>query len=152
MHHKDFRASKAFICDFGLSQSVNSRESKLTIRGALSFIAPEVFHTRKFTQKSDIYSFGIVMYLMATGEQPFRDRQFDKDLICDIVGGLRPTMPDSAPEKYKEIAERCCDADPEKRPGDMVDLFNKIEFDNNIWDHNNVRPSCLEKENEYSSI
>src|SRR5436190_23085651 len=83
------------------SRSVNSRESNLTIRSVLTFIAPEVFHTCKFIQKSDIYSFGIIMYFIATGEAPFRDRQFDESLICNIMGGLRPLMPDSAPEEYK---------------------------------------------------
>src|SRR6185369_14667427 len=47
------RDNTSLICDFGLSRSVNSRESD--IRGVLPFIAPEVFHTRKFTQKSDVY-------------------------------------------------------------------------------------------------
>ena len=61
-----------FICDLGLSQSVNSRQSNSTIRGVLPFIAPEVFHTCKFTQKSDVYSLGIIMYLITTGEPPFR--------------------------------------------------------------------------------
>src|SRR6185369_11818153 len=50
----------ALICDLGLSRSVNSRESDSTIQGVLPFIAPEVFHTRKFTQKADVYSFGII--------------------------------------------------------------------------------------------
>jgi len=39
------------------------------------------------------------MYLIATGESPFRDRQFDRDLV-DIMGGLRPSMPDS---QYKKL-------------------------------------------------
>ena len=121
----------ALICDLGLSRSVNSRESDSTIRGVLPFIAPEVFHTHKFTQKSDVYSFGIIMYLIATGEPPFRDRQFDRGLVCDIMGGLRPLMPDSAPEEYKKLAERCCDADPDKRPDaltlwdDINDIYNQ---------------------------
>ena len=63
----------ALICDFGHSQSVNLHEPNSTIRGVLPFIAPEVFHTCTFTQKSDIYAFGIIMYLIATGEPPFRD-------------------------------------------------------------------------------
>src|SRR5690348_2073738 len=41
--------TKSMICDLGLSQSVNSCESNSTIRGVLPFIAPEVFHTCKFT-------------------------------------------------------------------------------------------------------
>src|SRR6185437_13517416 len=120
--------TELFICDFGLSRSVNSRESNSTIRGALPYIAPEVFHTRKFTQESDVYSFGIIMHLMATGEPPFRDRQFDTSLIHEIMDGLRPPMPDSAPEEYKKLAERCCDADPDKRPGGwtLLDDIRKL--------------------------
>src|SRR6185312_9316629 len=95
---KEFQVSASYICNFGLSRSVNLRESNSTIQGVLSFTAPEVFHTRKFTQKSDIYAFGIIMHLIASGEPPFKDRQFDGDLICDIMGGLRPSMPDSAPD------------------------------------------------------
>src|SRR6185312_14290690 len=87
--------SLPFICDLGLSRPANSRESNSTVQGVLPFIAPEVFHTCKFTQKSDVYSFGIIMYLIATGEPPFRDRQFDRDLVCSVMGGLRPSMPDS---------------------------------------------------------
>src|SRR5438128_9761803 len=150
------------ICDLGLSRSVNSGESNSTIQGVLPFIAPEVFHTRKFTQKSDVYSFGVIMYLIATGEPPFRDRQFDRDLVCKIMDGLRPSMPDSAPEEYKKLAERCCDADPDKRPDagelfkDIYKLIEEAKNDNSyIWNavyHNDVKPlSRLEKESKYSS-
>ena len=153
--------AQSLICDLGLSRSVNSRESNSTVQGVLPFIAPEVFHTCKFTQKSDVYSFGIIMYLIATGEPPFRDRQFDRDLVCDIMGGLRPSIPDSAPEEYKRLAERCCDADPDKRPdtytlwSDIRKLINEIDEDDNTWNaiyHNDVKPlSRLEKESKYSS-
>src|SRR6185312_13619419 len=120
--------------------------------------------------RSDINSYltynSIIMYLIATGESPFRDRQFDRDLVCNIMGGLRPSMPDSAPEEYKKLAKRCCDADPDKRPdinigrlwGDINKLFKEVVKDNSdsdTWNavyHNDVKPlSRLEKENKYSS-
>ena len=105
------------------------------------------------------------MYLIATGESPFRDREFDRGLVCDIMGGLRPLMPDSAPEEYKKLAERCCDADPDKRPKDGDALWDDIcrliegvkedKSNDNAWNtiyHNNVKPlSRLEKESKYSS-
>jgi len=152
------------ICDLGLSRSVNSRESNPTIQGVLPFVAPEVVHTRKFTQQSDIYAFGIIAYLMATGEPPFRYKQFNRDLVCEIMGGLRPLMPDSAPEEYKKLVEQCCDADPDKRPDadtiwdnihKLIKKIDKDKSDSNAWDtiyHNNVKPlSRLEKESKYSS-
>src|SRR5438128_5081891 len=90
------RLSKPFICDLGLSRPETSSEANTSdIHGVLPYIAPEVFHTFKFTQKSDIYSFGILMHQFASGEKPFRNRSFDRDLVCDILRGLRPEIPDS---------------------------------------------------------
>src|SRR6185369_3790332 len=103
--HDNTRETNLYTCDFGLSRSVNSRQQNSIIQGVLPFIAPEVFYTCKFIQESDVYSFGIIMYLIATGEQPFRNRQFDARLIREIMDGLRPPMPDSAPEEYKKLAE-----------------------------------------------
>jgi len=153
--------SRPFICDLGLSQLVESNAT--TIHGVLPYIAPEVFHTRKFTQKSDIYSFGILIYLIASGEPPFRDRQFDVFLARDICNGLRPTMPDSAPESYKKLADMCCDADPDKRPpaSGLFGYFNRtlveIAPDDNVWysiySAKNGKPlSRIEKESKYSSL
>src|SRR6185312_16407536 len=70
------------------------------------------------------------------------------------------SMPDSAPEEYKKLAERCCDADPDKRPDaktlwdNIYKLRNEVD-DNNAWYavyRNDVKPlSRLEKESKYSS-
>ena len=70
-------------------------------------------------------------------------------------------MPDSAPEEYKKLAERCCDADPDKRPDaktirdDIEKLVREADKDDNTWNavyHNDVKPlSRLEKESKYSS-
>src|SRR6185312_15049051 len=90
----------------------------------------------------------------------FRDKEFDRDFVCNIMDGLRPSMPDSAPEEYKKLAKRCCDADPDKRPdawmlyNDICKLINRVGNDN-TWNtiyHNDVKPlSRLEKESKYSS-
>ena len=67
------------------------------------------------------------------------------------MSGLRPSMPDSAPEEYKKLAEWCCDADPDKRPDahrlwDIIyAIAKKVENDNsdsNTWNtnHNGVKP------------
>src|SRR5207244_5988210 len=81
--------------------------------------------------------------------------------VRNVMGGLRPSMPDSAPEEYKKLAAMCCDADSEKRPDILkvidiifkttVDYFGKDNGWNTIY-HNDVRPlSRLEKESKYSS-
>ena len=154
-----------FVCDLGLSKSVNSSQSTTsTVQGVLPYIAPEVLHSHKFTQKSDIYSFGIIMYQIADGEPPFRNWLSDDNLLAmRICNGLRPEMPDSTPEEYKKLAERCCDADPNNRPKDgnvlyyiIRDLMKEIKDDDSVWNtiyhKKNIRPlSRIEKESKYSS-
>src|SRR5438128_2048401 len=170
LHDKrnDGQSTEPRVCDLGLSKSVDSCQSTTTstIQGVLPYIAPEVLHTRKFTQASDIYSFGIIMHQIASGEPPFRNMSSDDmHLAMRICNGLRPEMPDSAPEEYKELAERCCDADPNKRPDGeelcniIFDLNEEIDKDesaqivwNSIYCNTNVRPLLrIEKESKYSS-
>ena len=90
------------------------------------------------------------------------EREFDASLIREIMGGLRPSIPDSAPDEYRKLAERCCDADPDKRPvastiwSNINELIEKVKKENdNTWNaiyYNDVKPlSRLEKESKYSS-
>ena len=67
-------------------------------------------------------------------------------------------MPDSTPEEYKKLAERCCDADPDKRPDAKMlksDLHQLTQKVNKTWNsiyQNDVKSlSRLEKQSKYSS-
>ena len=104
------------------------------------------------------------MHQIANGEPPFRDwSSDDKCLAIRIRNGLRPEMPDSAPEEYKKLAERCCDADPNNRPNgrELWNIINNLMKDmfmsyDNVWNtiyyKKNIRPlSRIEKESKYSS-
>src|SRR5438128_10180152 len=60
------QSAEPLICDFGLSKSVNSSQSTTsTIKGVLLYIAAEVIHSHKITQKTDIYSFCIIIHKIA---------------------------------------------------------------------------------------
>ena len=109
--------SQAMIADLGLSEPANQEpSSKNDIFGVLPYVAPEVLNKKPYTQKSDIYSFGILMSETSTCQQPFKDQPHDLDLAFKICGGLRPSFSDNTPECYIKLAYKCTDADPEKRP------------------------------------
>ncbi|CAG8749811.1 14312_t:CDS:1, partial [Racocetra fulgida] len=55
------------------------------IYGVIPYIAPEIFIREKYTTVSDIYSFGMIMWEMTTGQKPFYDRNHDEYLILDIL-------------------------------------------------------------------
>jgi serine/threonine protein kinase len=124
--HSDFHSgnilyfqylSETMIADLGLSGPADQEtSSKNDIVGVLPYIAPEVLNKKPYTQKSDIYSFGILMSETSTHQQPFKDQPHDIDLAFKICGGLRPSFSDNTPECYIKLAYKCTDADPEKRP------------------------------------
>ncbi|CAG8816210.1 13463_t:CDS:1, partial [Cetraspora pellucida] len=64
----------------------------------------------------DIYSFGIIMWEISTGEEVFNDYEFNDDLAMKIGFGLRPEFAPGTPECYVELAKKCMDSDPKKRP------------------------------------
>jgi serine/threonine protein kinase len=106
----------AFISDMGLSGEIGNMDDK-NIYGVMPYVAPEVLRGETYTQAADVYSFGMIMYFVATGRQPFSDREIDEFLAIDICKELRPTIHEpEAPECYIDLILRCWDSNPENRP------------------------------------
>jgi len=61
------------IIDFGLSKNINIEDEMMdTICGSPLYMAPEIIKTKNYTIKSDIWSFGVIIYEMIYGYTPFR--------------------------------------------------------------------------------
>src|SRR4051812_28545466 len=112
-----------FISDLGFcgpaDQPLNS------IYGNLPYIAPEVIAGKETTFASDIYSFGMLMWEISSGQPPFIHYENDYDLAMNIINGMRPRIVSGTPLGYKKLMEQCWDANPEKRP-DIITLTNEI--------------------------
>ncbi|RIA85981.1 kinase-like domain-containing protein [Glomus cerebriforme] len=132
--HDGFMRNDAYISDMGLCKKVEKIEkvenlSKSRIYGVLPYVAPEVLRGKLYTQASDIYSFGMIMYFIATGKQPFANCEHDMALTIKICNGERPEINESeAPECYIDLMKRCWDPDPDNRPNanelyESVNLF-----------------------------
>ncbi|RIB20469.1 kinase-like domain-containing protein [Gigaspora rosea] len=87
------------------------------IYGVMPYVAPEVLLGKKFTQAADIYGFGIIMTEISTGQRPFDGVEFSETkLAIEICRGLRPKFAPGTPKCYIELAEKCMNSDPLKRP------------------------------------
>ena len=95
------------ITDMGLCGEVGNIDST-KIYGVMPYVAPEVLRGKPYTQAADIYSFGMVMYFVATGRQPFADHAHDQDLVLSICNGIRPEITEKyAPKCYIDLVKKC---------------------------------------------
>src|SRR5947208_10995870 len=107
----------SLIGDLGLCQQlVSKKHYPNKIFGVIPYQAPEVLSKKPYTKKSDIYSFGMIMWEFTTGKKPFYDRPHDHHLILDILKGKRSQITDDTPEFYADLMKRCWDHKPENRP------------------------------------
>ncbi|CAB5362383.1 unnamed protein product [Rhizophagus irregularis] len=105
------------ISDMGLCGEVNNMD-ETKIYGVMPYAAPEVLRGKPYTRAADIYSFGMIMYFVATGKQPFANRAHDKLLALDIVHKeIRPEINESEiPKCYIDLMKECWDPNPINRP------------------------------------
>jgi len=61
------------MIDFGLSKDYSAQDTMHTMSGSPYYIAPEVF-LQKYNSKIDIWSMGVVLYIMLSGKVPFPGR------------------------------------------------------------------------------
>jgi serine/threonine protein kinase len=130
-----------FITDLGLCGPVDDKSSG-KIYGITPYIAPEVFHEKKNTKESDIYSIGMLMWEIFAGHPPFDDRAHDGNLILNIViNGMRPPLLSNMPDDCAQMMQKCWDVDPSKRPT-IYELYkcaeNKLKeiYENENSDNN----------------
>ncbi|OWZ22026.1 TKL protein kinase [Phytophthora megakarya] len=122
---------RAKLSDFGISRKRSVEETMTAGVGTIYWTAPEVLMGKKYTEKADIYSFGIVMSEMDTCAVPYSDKRDNsgkklqgmKIIQMVIRMALRPSFLDDCPEQIKTLADRCLDADPDVRP-DAPELLN----------------------------
>jgi serine/threonine protein kinase len=106
----------AKITDTGLHGPVDKQTSSQQIYGVIPFVAPEVLSGSAITKESDIYSFGMIMWMLSAGVRPYNDKPHDKQLIQEICSGLRPTVINGTPPVFSKLMLQCLDAVPLNRP------------------------------------
>lgn len=110
------------LFDFGLAVCVRVRHYLAMSydmsgnTGSLRYMAPEVAKNLAYTEKVDVYSYGIVLWQMARESLPFaglNKREFIKRVV---EKGERPPIDPEWPPDFSRILEWCWQTDPMARP------------------------------------
>lgn len=104
------------ISDFGLARVKAHVQTMTGNCGTVQWMAPEVLGNQKYNEKSDVFSFGIVVWEIMTGECPYDGMSQIQAALGVLNRNLRPTIPTKAPKFLAQLMKACWNRQPELRP------------------------------------
>jgi serine/threonine protein kinase len=109
---------EAKITDFGISNGIDPGASLLKSMsvGTLPYIAPEIFKESRYSWPSDVYAFGILVYILVTLMDPFPGESDPLLIRRKVVQGERPTIPNGMRKNWRTLITKCWSQDPYDRP------------------------------------
>ena len=141
--HRDIKPSNIFvvqdsafgelvkILDFGVAKIVLSGESNTqAFMGTLAYCSPEQIDGKKLDNRSDIYSVGIVMYELLTGEMPImpENTSFSGWYEAHHHFLPEPFSPSlNLPPELAKLILQCLEKDPDLRPQSVEELIKLID-------------------------
>jgi serine/threonine-protein kinase len=140
--HRDLKSANVMIAgdvgakvlDFGIARRHTRADVDATTRaarpqqrdndfaGTLAYMAPECLQGAVADERSDIWSLGILIYEMLTGQQPFRGRT-SFEVTSAILRDSAPPLPPHVPQGLQNIVRRCLQKEPSdryQRSGEVV--------------------------------
>ncbi len=109
------------LIDFGIAWAVNrlvESTEALTIKGKLTYMAPEHLRGQTLTRAADIFALGVILHELVTGKRLFmRDDNFAAAaaILSGEVSTLRSSRPD-VPQRLEDLVQSALSSDPARRP------------------------------------
>jgi serine/threonine protein kinase/Tol biopolymer transport system component len=120
----------AKLADFGLAKLVEDDEARArgtrhtatgAVVGTAAYMSPEQALGRKLDARSDVFTFGVVLYELLAGRHPFAGES-DVVMLQAVIHAQPPPLPDEIPEALKSVVEKTLEKDPADRYQTMRDL------------------------------
>ncbi len=109
----------------------NTRVSQTTgaIKGSVYWISPEMISRCTWSEKTDVYAFGIILWELLSGKEPYEGENFTGqiDLLLRISDGLRPNLESIShvSEELQKTVVDCWSDDPTSRPT-MMQVLDRL--------------------------
>ncbi|XP_047974891.1 uncharacterized protein LOC125217104 isoform X1 [Salvia hispanica] len=106
------------VGDFGLSRIKRNTLVSGGVRGTLPWMAPELLNgnSSRVSEKVDVFSFGIALWEILTGEEPYMNMHCGAIIGGIVSDALRPPVPERCDPEWRKLMEQCWSHEPEARP------------------------------------
>ncbi|XP_050433965.1 mitogen-activated protein kinase kinase kinase 10 isoform X2 [Adelges cooleyi] len=115
IENNDFQFKTLKITDFGLAREVY-KTTNMSAAGTYAWMAPEVIKTSTFSKASDVWSYGVLLWELLTGETPYKGIDALAVAYGVAVNKLTLPIPSTCPQPFRELMEACWDSDSHRRP------------------------------------
>jgi TolB-like protein/Tfp pilus assembly protein PilF len=131
------RSGYAKLADFGLAKSVLRDQDSLTgtlttnltqpglIIGTLAYMSPEQASGKPLDARSDIFSFGVVLYELLAGRRPFAG-ETDLEVLQKIVHGSHEPLSAAIPDPLRSVVEKALEKNPAERYPSMREMVEDL--------------------------
>ncbi|GER41016.1 protein kinase family protein [Striga asiatica] len=130
------------VGDFGLSKIKRNTLVTGGVRGTLPWMAPELLNgsSSKVSEKVDVFSFGIVLWEILTGEEPYANMHYGAIIGGIVNNTLRPPVPSFCDPDWRLLMEQCWAPDPFLRPS-FTQIARRLRTMSSAKPHNHHLPN-----------
>ncbi|XP_022826677.1 mitogen-activated protein kinase kinase kinase 11-like isoform X1 [Spodoptera litura] len=115
------------ITDFGLAREVY-KTTRMSAAGTYAWMPPEVIKHSTFSHASDVWSYGVLLWELLTGETPYKGIDALAVAYGVAVNKLTLPIPSTCPEPWRVLMEACWRSNPRERPlfPEILEQLEKI--------------------------
>ncbi|KAL8617657.1 hypothetical protein ACOMHN_047903 [Nucella lapillus] len=103
------------ITDFGLAREVE-KTTRMSTAGTYAWMAPEVIKFSSFSKSSDVWSYGVVLWELLTGETPYKGIDALGVAYGVAINKLTLPIPSTCPHLFTQLLSDCWHQEPHGRP------------------------------------